>query len=65
MVELLFHYIKSLTIIKDPNFHTKPNLALGHIITLIIEANYDIYFPIALDHLPYSFTGYYLHIFYG
>lgn len=36
MVELIICYFKSLFVIKDPNFHRKPNLALKHLIARAI-----------------------------
>lgn len=62
---LLTSYIESLIIIRDPNTHRKPNLALGHLISYILLIKYDLSYPATLDHIPSFFINLVFYIFYN
>lgn len=47
--------------IRDPNFHKKPNLTLEHLI-FILKVKYGITIPTTPDHTPAFFTD---HTFHG
>lgn len=64
VAKLLIHYFGSFSVIRDPNFLRKPNLALGHLIAFILEVKYNISYSVALDHTLTLFTNYTFHIFY-
>lgn len=63
-INLLICYIESLTIVKNPNFHRKHNLDLGHFISYILEVKYSIFFFIKFDHIHSHFTDHSFHILY-
>lgn len=64
MVNLLICYIDSLFIAMDPNYHKKPTLALGHLISYILEVKYNISFGNPSNHILTPLTYKYFHIFY-
>lgn len=47
-------------IIKDPNYYRKPNLALDHLITFILDIKYTFS---SHTHIPFIIKSF--HIFYG
>lgn len=64
VTDLLIQYIVILMIVRDLNFHRKPNLALGHLIAYILEVKYGIIFPSTLNHIPSRVINHSFHIFY-
>lgn len=61
VVDILIQCIESLTNIRNLNFHKKPNLALSHLITYILEVKYNISYLSTSNHTPHL-TNYSLHI---
>ncbi|PKU72016.1 hypothetical protein MA16_Dca007380 [Dendrobium catenatum] len=43
--DLIFYYINHLTTIRDLGYRRKPNLALGYIISYILESKYNLQYP--------------------
>ncbi|KAL0927303.1 hypothetical protein M5K25_001465 [Dendrobium thyrsiflorum] len=43
--DLLIRDIENLTTIRNPGYHRKPNIALGHIISYVLTTKYNFEFP--------------------
>ncbi|PKU80515.1 hypothetical protein MA16_Dca027219 [Dendrobium catenatum] len=55
--DLIFRYINNLTIIHDSGHKKKPNLALGHIISYVLETKYNLQYPADLNHRPPCYSN--------
>ncbi|KAL0922741.1 hypothetical protein M5K25_006755 [Dendrobium thyrsiflorum] len=53
---------KDLTGIKDLSHKRKPNLALGYIISYVLESKYNLQYPSPPDHLPSFYSNSSFHI---
>lgn len=65
LVDHLFLYIKKLIIIRSLRLKKKYKLTLGHLITYLLELNYNISYPIKLDHIPSHFIDHSFHALYS
>ncbi|PKU87404.1 hypothetical protein MA16_Dca008500 [Dendrobium catenatum] len=58
---LIFHYIEHLITIRDPGHKRKPNLALGLLISYVLESKYQLQYPTPPNHPPPFYSNNYLN----